>query len=134
MFCSVKSSVYSAFFLHEQYEFIMCASYRQITGKLNHAQPGIYFVWRGAVSSSFLISLFSHASLMRRDMLADDFSSRPKRILRELFVKNSPSNVLYARVHIASPKFILRRQVKEINLCKKCDLGIFFIYVNMRCW
>lgn len=70
--------------------FCAIAEILQVTGKLNHAQAGIYFVCLGAVSSSFLMSSFSHAFLMRRDILAEDFSSRPKRVRNELFVRNSP--------------------------------------------
>ena len=66
------------------------AVFLQVTGKLNHAQIGTYFVCRGAVSSSFLIILLLQASLISLEMLAEDFSSNPKRSRNELFVKNSP--------------------------------------------
>ena len=61
----------------------------QVASKLNYAHIGMYLVWRGAVSSGFLIYRLSHASSISFDILAEDFFYKPNRFLNELFVKNS---------------------------------------------
>lgn len=51
----------------------------QVTGKLNYAQIGMYFVWCGAVSSRFLISsipncqVFLDSCLFTLDIICTDF-------------------------------------------------------------
>ena len=63
----------------------------QVTGKLNYAHVGMYFIYRGAVSGSRgLMSLWLTASLMSLDMLPVSESFTPKRFLNDAFVNLSP--------------------------------------------
>lgn len=62
--------------------------YQQVTGKLNHAQIGMYFIYLGAVSGSRgFIYCLATASLINLDILPDDDSGNAKRSLKELFVR-----------------------------------------------
>ena len=54
----------------------------QVTGKLNYAHVGMYFIYRGAVSVS--------RGLMSLDMLPVSKSFTPKRFLNDAFVNLSP--------------------------------------------
>lgn len=63
----------------------------QVTGKLNHAHVGTYFIYRGAVVGS---NGFSKpqlcASFINLETLPDEVSFNPNLSLRELFVSCSP--------------------------------------------
>ena len=61
----------------------------QVTGKLNYAHVGMYFIYRGAVSGSRgLMSLWLTASLMSLDMLPVNESFTPNRFLNDAFVSH----------------------------------------------
>ena len=67
----------------------------QVTGKLNYAHVGMFFIYRGAVSgSSGLMSLCLTASLMSLDMLPVNESFTPKRFLNDAFVSHPPEYTL----------------------------------------
>ena len=67
----------------------------QVTGKLNHAQIGMYFMYLGAVAgSSGLMRLRATASFINLDILPDEDSFSPNRSLKELFVNCSPCTCL----------------------------------------
>ena len=58
--------------------------------KFIYAHIGIYFMYFGAVfGSNGLINLFLVASLISRDIVADDFKGKPNLSLRLLFVISS---------------------------------------------
>lgn len=52
----------------------------QVTGKLNYAHVGMFFIYRGAVSGS--------RGLMSLDMLSVSESFTPKRFLNDAFVSH----------------------------------------------
>ena len=65
---------------------------RQVTGKLNYAQIGIYLIYRGAVSGSTgFIRFFPCTSFINRDTIPDEDILSPKRSLSEVFDIASPS-------------------------------------------
>lgn len=63
----------------------------QVTGKLNHAHIGTYFIYLGAVvGSNGLSKPQLCASFINLDTLPDEVSFNPNLSLRELFVSCSP--------------------------------------------
>lgn len=85
------TTIYSVHFPYQKYT-LLCW---QVTGKLNYAQYGIYFIYRGAVSGSSAFNSFSStASLINLEMLPEEDSCTPNRSLNELFVNCSPCTYL----------------------------------------
>ncbi len=63
----------------------------QVTGKLNYAHVGTYFMYRGAVvGSNGLSNPRFCASFINLETLPDEVSFNPNLSLRELFVSCSP--------------------------------------------
>lgn len=88
---SIKNAVICSKYCIKQSNLVGISKHQQVTGKLNYAQYGMYFIYLGAVSgSSGLINLRLKVSFNNLDTLADELSFKPKRSLIDLLLIYSP--------------------------------------------